>query len=312
MSKKIPFGLATSVILVLLIPPLVSLYVTSQPSVCRICHEMRDESAALLKSSHQKVSCRTCHEERGVTGWLVGRLDGQRMVLAWLFGSYKRPVRANLEDENCLSCHRKDIKTTRISNGIRNSHRQLSSAKYRCTDCHNSVAHGRAIPLKNGPTIEKCAQCHNGDLASNKCELCHPSEMKLMGRSRAPWNVTHGSQWKSAHGMGNLGSCALCHSTQFCSRCHKIELPHTEVWWEKHGLDAIAFPGVCQTCHSKELCNACHQSKMPHPTSWLKDHPKEAEKSGEKSCLTCHRERNCQNCHERHAHPYGMDRKVPQ
>jgi hypothetical protein len=66
--------------------------------------------------------------------------------------------------------------------------------KYACADCHHTKgADGKQAPLAEGAAVEKCATCHNADMADPKlnsfkgaahanCKGCH----KESGSDKAP------------------------------------------------------------------------------------------------------------------------------
>lgn len=58
-----------------------------------------------------------------------------------------------------------------------------------CGECHHGMADGKQVAYKEGQKIEKCATCHNKDLANEKlqkpknafhknCKGCHKAQKK--------------------------------------------------------------------------------------------------------------------------------------
>ena len=125
-----------------------------------------------------------------------------------------------------------------------------------------------------------------------------------------PWRVTHGANWKTTHGMGDLKTCQGCHATAtFCASCHHVVIPHAENYLAVHGPEVLSRANGrtdCLVCHRVYSCDNCHGLPMPHPNDFLKQHSSYVKKNGRTVCSRCHDESSCTNCHTRHTHP-GLD-----
>lgn len=281
--------------------------VSSQPSFCNLCHVIEKDYRTWRKSSHKEVTCLACHQERGAIGFITKRLEGTRNLTRWILNSYQRPIIAQVRDEACQRCHRKETAKGIIrSQAIRVSHKEIIKAGYRCIDCHNTVAHGKAVPVGKYPTMDKCAVCHNGEIASKDCRTCHTKKVKLIRAKNLNnvWAITHGKRWKKLHGMGNLATCQMCHPKDYCRDCHGgLDLPHPSYFPAQHGKFAKEDRKRCLECHRVDFCSSCHKTEMPHPLGFLPTHSKQTKKLGESFCLRCHIKYDCNACHERHVHP---------
>ncbi len=114
---------------------------------------------------------------------------------------------------------------------------------------------------------------------------------------------THGADWQKLHGMGDLNTCAACHTLVRCESCHGVALPHPDAWMNAHGGESLEDPRVCLTCHSEDFCARCHGLTMPHGEGFRKEHASVASSHEDATCLACHDVESCDGCHARHAHP---------
>ncbi len=274
---------------------------TPLPSFCNVCHS-RDYQT-WRESSHRKVTCNFCHQRSGILGIGIQRVKVLRMVSNEITGLYKRPVTADVKREQCRLCHL-DVETrVVVKNAIRVSHDEFTKKGWQCTECHNTVAHNGSVPKKEFGTMEKCLECHNLEQSSTACTLCHVEGVARERRVYSDtWKITHGPNWRTIHGMGNLLTCNVCHGKAYCSRCHKIDLPHSEAWMATHGKVAQQFPDSCMQCHRENLCKSCHKIEMPHPPGFLPAHSEFVKARGEELCLRCHMKASCTICHARHIH----------
>lgn len=278
-------------------------YYVSKPSMCAYCHPKEANYHTLPKASHYKVSCKACHQKSGFIGALLGQASQARMIVTYLLGTYESPIRATVENAGCANCHEKQIENLITKNGIRVSHREFVAEGAKCTDCHNTIPHDKVVPVKNTPSSDRCAGCHNDSTASSRCSMCHVDTVSMKHIAGSPWATSHGPSWGKTHGMTNLNTCGKCHDKSFCKNCHKIELPHPYGWQEDHRSVAKQLPDACQVCHRRSFCTDCHRIEMPHPSSFLPNHKNGVHRLGKKVCLRCHFENNCVDCHASHIHP---------
>jgi hypothetical protein len=280
------------------------------PSSCNVCHATSGHYAQWKKSTHSEVSCQDCHTERAYL-WGVGNSVALTSeVWRTVFGP--RGDRAWVEDEACLECH-PDIGSEQafVSNGLRMTHRGVPDGGYRCVDCHADAAHEYPAGRIPQPTMSTCAACHNNVRVTGECSTCHPAEGSS-GEARrhdAEWSITHGPDWETLHGMGDLDTCTLCHPQSKCSMCHGVPLPHDARFAATHGTAAIENRAPCLTCHTAAFCNSCHGIDMPHPQGFLARHSSVATSVEDETCARCHTTANCNDCHLRHVHP-GLEKPL--
>lgn len=268
---------------------------------CSACHATRQEVSSWQASPHRSVSCLACHRDPGYFSFLNLELRVSKNFTAWLFRAYQDPITGQVDNENCLTCHDREIQDTIVSKGIRVSHKEFSS--YLCVDCHAAVAHKIAKRVRNQPDMDSCSGCHNYAEGDVTCEKCHPQRAQSDELSTGgPWKLTHGENWKSTHGMGDPKTCSTCHDSNFCMTCHKSEVPHTQPWSYLHPKAAKHNVNGCYQCHRKSLCTDCHRIQMPHPEGFIKNHEFAVKKHGYDLCWRCHVQDACISCHFKAAH----------
>ena len=209
---------------------------------------------------------------------------------------------AAVPDSRCRSCHEDVFTKVVVSNGIRVNHASCAS-EASCTDCHSTVAHGKATGWARSYDMDGCLECHmKSDNVA--CDLCHEGRRDA-DRVKSAFAVTHGAKWKSTHAMGNVATCTVCHSTDDCEGCHGAGVPHGANFVDVHSAYAVEADAQCATCHQEAFCTGCHGMQMPHPADFTPAHSSLVKKQGTAKCMRCHVEEDCDECHEMHVHPGG-------
>lgn len=274
---------------------------------CSLCHNSATFVDQTNKNPHRKIACVQCHVQPGAAS---------RVAYAYhmIFGMGLRvaptgsgPI-SGVADGTCLSCHA-DVMTKIVQfNGISIKHSDCSKGRI-CTDCHSDSAHGDAIKWPTVAQMNMCLDCHDTSRVRSDCTTCHAARSMQARLTTGEWTVTHGTNWRRTHGMGNLKTCASCHPSNFCVRCHGIPLPHNADFIRTHPVDAATHLNDCRVCHTvdgpKSFCVSCHQLPMPHPVSFAPTHPTIVRRVGQQVCLRCHVIDDCNNCHIKHIHPGG-------
>lgn len=281
------------------------------PRSCRLCHTPALAYDQWALSSHRKVTCARCHEDRAAVAGL-----GNSFALVAYVGlrGDASPGAVNVSDAACLGCHNGiGSEAASVVAGLRMSHAGLSEGGYQCTECHAQVAHKVPAARDVGVTMSTCARCHNNVTVSGACALCHPTTETVVGaRLRDPvWSRTHGANWRQLHGMGDLSTCTICHSTTYCQKCHGVPLPHSTGFIATHGAQALKSLPECTSCHLQSFCDSCHGIPMPHPSGFLPAHSKVAKGLNDVRCIKCHTPDNCAECHARHIHPAAFPKPGP-
>ena len=302
-----------------------SLY-PSQISVCISCHVEEKPYKSWYKSSHSEVHCLACHQEPGVSGFVIHRITYLRWALLFATNKYREPLSASVSNPSCIRCHKEVMNKVISRYGVRVRHRDFLEKGDRCTDCHNTVAHGDEVPLPHYPSMDKCITCHDNKVASAECELCHTADIgKEIRRTRRQLVKINTPP------MRNCRGCHYGQTAQTCLQCHGLELPHPPNWRQKdHARIAFTNKTICtEKCHAfpagleplephldvsgppynQIFCNKCHAFPSLHGPEerWIKLHGPVALKKVkrvEPICLACHDEdasatnlAKCSVCH---------------
>jgi hypothetical protein len=270
---------------------------------CAVCHRSSNFVAQTAKGAHANVPCVQCHVQPGAPS---------RIAYAYhlIFGMALRtaPTRtgpiSGVADDTCLSCHAAIMKKDVTANGLSIRHALCTKGRL-CTDCHSDTAHGTAVSWPKTSQMNQCLDCHSTGQVRSRCTICHAARSVQQRIRTGEWAVTHGSNWKQTHGMGDLRTCASCHPPDYCVRCHGIPLPHDSDFLRGHPLAATTQRAQCAVCHKQTFCDNCHGLEMPHPIAFTPAHSSIVQKQGSTVCMRCHVQDDCTNCHIKHVHPGG-------
>lgn len=260
------------------------------------CHAKSEAAESAAVDAHVSVSCGACHE--------AGGLLGVPANLAWRFeclgaqltgyGVASRPVPA----QRCLGCHEAILGEVleNEERGIRMEHAAPLAAGMSCEDCHDRAGHGTGLSAGMNP----CLRCHDGQLASAECALCHTGD---------PTGAAVSERVFPKVVVANR-DCGACHDLASCDACHGTRMPHSDTFVAYAHAREAAFDRKesCFVCHERSDCGACHASwDMGHgatPAERLADHRQKMDRAGllgQAGC-TCHNHnpyRNyCAICHE--------------
>lgn len=277
------------------------------PRFCAVCH--RSAVDDLAQSAHADTTCDSCHAGSDVLSLAENRLWVAGMVIASpVRAVFPSGAQAQVDQNQCIGCHEAQLAATAESNGIIMNHRAPVNEDWSCQRCHRQIAHGPEGQTAAVYTMGTCLGCHSTSTQNiTSCGTCHPENARPSANrlTQTSFAVTHGSNWQSTHGMGDLETCDVCHAKDYCIGCHGMSLPHKPNYLKAHG-EEMAQVGreACLTCHQAASCDACHGGvEMPHPNDFTSGHSQLVESEGQDSCETCHAESSCTECHERHRHP---------
>lgn len=282
---------------------------------CGACHAMRPYKESHSKTRHASQRCGTCHAN---TGTLAVFADGARM--ARMLGgaaTFRRPSPASIDERACVSCHADVLGSVIRSSGIAVRHSDFSAT--RCSYCHGGTAHRVEPRAYKHAEMDDCLTCHRASPTNvSSCDQCHVDDSDDAVRSaKTAWRVTHGPGWERTHGLGDLDTCAACHTRDKCAKCHGVQIPHPDGWKTTHGHGlSDRLRSGCQKCHAETWCDACHGGvPMPHPVGFIKAHYEDVERHGYETCMKCHLLTDCEACHVAGAHlklpgisPHGRTR----
>jgi len=273
---------------------------------CGRCHEQIVESHEAYP--HAQQECIACHGGTSQAQRLSYRMTVMyRMRLPFtLFASDA----AGLSDARCLTCHDRTTRTGIItSRGVRINHR-ASTEDMRCVVCHGNVGHELIESWPSKYSMNQCLRCHQSKSVYSEagCEQCHDGKLNPLAKtSRSSFSLVHGPNWEQMHGLGDLKTCAACHESSMCGRCHGALVPHdSRTIIAQHRTAAIEANNKCATCHKDQsFCDGCHGIAMPHPRGFLSEHSAITHQVSRAVCDRCHVSEDCTACHRAHIHPGG-------
>jgi nitrate/TMAO reductase-like tetraheme cytochrome c subunit len=194
---------------------------------------------------------------------------------------------------------------------------------------------------ENWMTMDACFRCHGleaDSMAPGACASCHPAEFNLVPASHAVegWYQEFGESGGHAAAYSEeasavaaaevwaagleevkhsetielgyaqaVNTCYTCHSRQFCTDCHGVEMPHPAEFATNHGEAGLANPQACANCHARNeteaaggaFCDACHHPQSSPDGSWLDQHYVPVRANGAAQCFQCHNPAFCAACH---------------
>ncbi|MBN2247770.1 MAG: hypothetical protein JW733_03640 [Coriobacteriia bacterium] len=277
----------------------------SSPAACAACHS--GSSDGLAATEHADLTCYSCHAPSPGAALTFKASELLRMYPAWVAGgSVEGEPSTRMADRACRDCHSETVQAEEpvVARGLRIDHASCA-ADGSCLACHSIVGHADATRAARGPSMGACVDCHANEGVSITCETCHVGGYERNELLRGSFRVTHGSNWKSTHGMGDLRQCVLCHQAADCVSCHGVGVPHPADFGTTHGATSLRSDAECASCHRETFCSDCHGIEMPHEPEFLPEHPDLTTGLADDRCLRCHTSEDCDRCHVRHIHPGG-------
>ncbi|MDI6817089.1 MAG: cytochrome c3 family protein [Actinomycetota bacterium] len=269
---------------------------TAQPKSCTRCHSLEKSFSSWEKSVHKDTGCLKCHYEPGVFGYVEGNISGAENLLAHFFKGSGLP-RARVSNNACLRCHNDVFNRMVIGEReIRVQHKDLINDGINCTNCHPDIAH--EAKGKKAFAMNSCLECHDNKRASADCRTCHIQDIGYKA-------VRELDDWPKVKTIRI--TCNGCHkvsTTDACIKCHGLELPHSEIFQQKHAMRAETTKGVlCYKCHwetmtGKRMCGCHSDAGEIHgaPEDWYFKHRATAKGNG--AGCNCHAASFCGRCHD--------------
>jgi hypothetical protein len=273
---------------------------------CESCHMRGDFAAATTAAAHADQDCVSCHVDPSPAGRLSFAVRQDFHMVIRLVRDLDRSYAA-VPAERCLSCHGQVMAVGKVgTKGLYVNHDTCAKGQ-ECSSCHSATAHGTATSWIRTVRMEQCYTCHGVSNKVTDCDACHAARLPNDRVNAGTFAVTHGPQWQTTHGMGEMGSCSACHEPAKCVGCHGAGVPHSGDFRTQHSTFSTAPNAQCATCHKQEFCDACHAYPMPHDHAFVLGHSATVEQDGDARCFRCHTENDCTTCHVRHVHPVTQE-----
>ena len=243
------------VVLSLAVFMILALGATSTYWFCaNVCHKVQDDTIiAYNRSSHNKISCMACHEPVNAdpVTFIMKKAEALGELYLTATNEYELPlngeshVSEEMPAEQCTQCHDMGDRIVTPTSGIIIDHQVHAEENIACPQCHNRIAHREDFELtlktpegkpnqkhEDFMRMDGCFRCHSqeeGGRAPGDCYLCHPSNFSLQPASHYEENFYN--EFGKSDGHWKLSEedpeyCTICHSKQFCTDCHGVEMPH--------------------------------------------------------------------------------------
>lgn len=304
-------------------------YVTSRPSFCARCHNMKPYHQTWLTDQHSKegVLCVDCHYAPGEQHSLHAKLKGLSQVTMYAAGAFGGGrLRGHVSSDSCLAseCHPRS---------------EFESEAFPFPREPPGVAAGASESPEASPEGAPAATADPGEPASATAPhslkpFVHRSHLKFLTTGHdQPCASCHERRPGETHMAVYAQSCFLCHFTKTkfntgpaaCLTCH--ELPTEPI--QESGENPITHQVLvdrglaCASCHSQDVrgdgtvhferCIACHD-KPGVLAEWEYVKPHECATKGETDvCESCQKaltskqylheahvptqHANCSDCH---------------
>lgn len=298
--------------------------VTSFPSVCGSCHEMKPEHVTWQASAHSQIACTNCHIEPGVIHLVQNKVQALNHVYGHLRKNYYLPVQMKKTISNavCENCHTEARKIT-PSGDIKIPHEKHLARGIACIKCHAGVAHGtiaerqvtidgnfarwtpvlgrqNMVPQYRVISMNICIDCHKENKAPLNCETCHKKIVKPSSHLSSPW------MQEGLHGQEALKD------VNQCNKCHSNTKSYTGVHESDPVVDYTRSNTYCLDCHLKKPDS--------HNQNWAWQHGARA-RNDQRGCLICHQQgkakktdqataTTCESCHGQ-PHPIPQFHTIP-
>lgn len=283
--------------------PLTSGAASSAPNkdaVCTRCHDENETKPILaiyqtkhgVKADSRTPNCQSCHGES--EKHLKGDPSQKgRAAPDVLFGNKKGssgsflPSDATVQNEACLSCHRKDAKRSHWEGS---THQSRDVA---CASCHEvHAAHDKVRDKQSQPEV--CFTCHKEQRAQINKPSHHPIPEGKMSCSDC--HNPHGSVGPKLMKRDSVNdTCYTCHMekrgpfvhnhepvSEDCSNCHN-----------PHGTTAESMLKM----RPPFLCNSCHTPHSPIQPSLTGQTTPSPNSLGWWNGAAITQGRGCLNCH---------------
>ncbi len=268
---------------------------------CTSCHS-KPGMKPMLSPASTTDDCRGCHNPEEIENPDPAKKMLSVQVLAGKYNDLRFSHVAHLihHDEDhltCMTCHYAITRSTQLSDLILpnmldcaqcHEKQKTVTSKFRMTNCQSCHTDKVSGPTPGSHTLwvkpafhTENFRLHHAAEASApdaKCFVCHTNVVLKTSSSAASNDqclschqvmqpASHTARWRDdVHGKYaalDRTSCADCHTTDYCSRCHnevpRSHLPLALFKGGAHARLAMLNERSCLTCHTFEnTCAECH------------------------------------------------------
>lgn len=179
-----------------------------------------------------------------------------------------------LSMDDCRACHQRSA----VVEDCAACHREIRDDAPPTSHEHNwTRIHGQVVRSGSELVADRCTLCH---VAQNDCISCHMVQQ--------PQNHTNYWRLRGHAVMSSLdrASCATCHRSDFCSRCHAATLPlsHRGTWGSPRDNHCVA----CHFPLKDEGCFTCHKGTPSHLQAPRRPADPTHMQATDAQCRACH------------------------
>lgn len=144
----------------------------------KVCHTMKIYNDTWQVSSHGPevlkaeggVKCEECHYDKGLGGFVAGKMQGMRSMFKQIAGTYTTPIMGEPKEARCKDCH--DVSKLNETETHKIPHKQHEEMNLNCMSCHGGLVHGFEGEGEAKVTHDACKQCHDVEKPED-CTKCH-------------------------------------------------------------------------------------------------------------------------------------------
>lgn len=151
-------------------------YASSNSFCGKVCHSMNVFYSTWEVSSHgpkggkEAVKCDECHYEKGIKGYVDGKITGVKSMIKEVTANYETPIKGEPKESRCIECH--DPKKMNETETHKIPHELHAQMGLKCMSCHAGLVHGNEGEGEAKVTHEACKQCHDVE-NQDDCTKCH-------------------------------------------------------------------------------------------------------------------------------------------
>lgn len=142
-----------------------------------VCHTMFVYRDTWQASSHgpnvlktEPVACEECHYDRGVKGYVSGKIQGIKSMIKQITANYETPIKGEPKESRCKECH--DVAKLNETKTHKIPHKQHEEMGLNCMSCHAGLVHGLEGEGEAKVTHAACQKCHDTEKQED-CTKCH-------------------------------------------------------------------------------------------------------------------------------------------
>lgn len=226
---------------------------------CQLCHEEKDadkpperRAGALFDAGGFRATRRSALGEEIVFSHRahVAKVEDCGACHEGIATNDRIDMAIAVDMDECMACHTK----VNAPNDCATCHARIRMDAAPHTHDGNWLrAHGKVVRARSEARVDQCTMCHTSEAT---CTACH-QDTPPAGHDNYFRRRGHGVIARM-----DRESCAACHRTDSCDRCHSESRPlnHTGAWGSLRNTHCIS----CHLPLGSSECSVCHQGTPSH------------------------------------------------